>query len=115
MRVIAVDYPGYEPWDLEVETARDMGADFILVSYDEFRDQPRECDAIINGGCWPFPAELLDCIGDCRFILSFGTGLDWIDLSVASERGITVRTLPWPTWTPSRHTRWHSSWPASDA
>jgi D-3-phosphoglycerate dehydrogenase len=94
VRVIAINYPGYEPWDLEMEAARRIGADLEVVTYEEFRARTRECDAIINGGCWPFPVEVLDRTGNCKFILSFGTGLDWIDLHLAAQRGITIANTP---------------------
>ena len=94
MRIVAINNLGYEPWDLEMKTAGELGADFAVLSYDEFRASAETCDVIINGGGWPLPPDLLDRVDGCRLIVGFGTGTDWIDLEDASRRGIIVANTP---------------------
>ena len=94
MRVIALNYSGSEPWDLEAEASAKAGAAFDVLEYDDFRDRPVDCDVIINAGGWPLAPTLLSKLRSCRLALVFGVGLDWIDLDAAAERGILVANIP---------------------
>jgi D-3-phosphoglycerate dehydrogenase len=93
-KIVAIGYPGFEPWDLEITTAQRIGAQLEVVSYESFRSQPIPCDVLINGGAWPLSAEMLGQLGECRLIISFGSGMDWIDVDAATERGILLARTP---------------------
>lgn len=94
MKVVAIDAPGYGPWDREQRALQELGGDFEVVSYEELCGRASECDALVNGGGWPLPASLLDQLGPCGLIVGFGTGVDWIDVGDAHARGIVVARTP---------------------
>ncbi len=94
MRIVAIDLAGHGPWHREEQVAADLGAEFVVLPYAQFCAGPPDCVALINGGAWPLPPELLDAMPSCRMMVSFGTGMDWIDLDDASARGIVVARTP---------------------
>lgn len=93
-KIVAINYPGFEPWDLEEGAARRIGALLELTSYEEFLHRPIACDVLINGGGWPLPLAVLDRLGDCRLIISFGSGMDWVDIDFATKRGMVLVSTP---------------------
>lgn len=93
-RLVAVDNPGHGGWEREQALAEDLHGSFTLTEYESFLADPIDCDALVNGGGWPLSSEILDQLPQCRFIVTFGSGMDWIDIEDASARGILLARTP---------------------
>ena len=94
MNIVLLDYEPYGPWEIEAEAARAAGASFAMRSYEEFVAEPGGAELVLNPGAWPFRRELLERLPECRHVVGYGVGLDWIDLRAAAGQGVAVVHMP---------------------
>ncbi|MCE9555225.1 MAG: C-terminal binding protein [Planctomycetes bacterium] len=94
-KVLLTDYA----WDdLSIETAilDEIGASIVLprdTSEAALAETAADCDAIMNN--WArVTAKVIDAAPRCRIIARLGIGLDSIDVTRATERGIPVTNVP---------------------
>ncbi len=95
MRIVLLDYPPYGPWDVEARAAEAAGASFAVRTYEDFVTEPGGGELVLNPGAWPFRAELLARLPECRHVAGYGVGLDWIDLGAAARQGVAVVHMPY--------------------
>jgi D-3-phosphoglycerate dehydrogenase len=94
VRAVLVPYEPYGPWDVEAEALDRVGGTLEVVSYEELVDRPRDAELVLNVWAGPLTVELLDAMPSLRCAVGYGVGVDWIDASEASRRGIHVVTMP---------------------
>jgi D-3-phosphoglycerate dehydrogenase len=86
--------------DLSIE--REVLSDVATVSAVEhgFDPDPEEVDTALSGADGvlnlrqPLDAETLAAASDCRIVARYGTGVDNVDVEVATERDIAVTNVP---------------------
>ena len=61
---------------------------------DEFIEEARDCDALLNTYAGPISAEVMARMPKCRIIARYGIGVDTIDLDAATKAGIIVTNNP---------------------
>ncbi len=94
-RAIYTDYPWADP---DVERDILAAADCELISSPDNREETlirhvTDVNAIIT--CWaPVTARVIDAAVNCRHIARTGIGLDNIDVSHATSRGLLVTNVP---------------------
>jgi D-3-phosphoglycerate dehydrogenase / 2-oxoglutarate reductase len=89
--IAARDDRGYE---LEARAVAAAGGRFEVVRFEDLGDSPPlRADIVVNAGDWPLD-RFLDRLVACRAVVSYGVGLDWIDVDAASARGILVVHTP---------------------
>ncbi|MFO7545115.1 MAG: C-terminal binding protein [Trueperaceae bacterium] len=88
--------PGYDTYDLELETLRPFGVariEHVPTADAEHAAALRDADVIfVREG--QLGADLIDTLGRCRIIVRYGIGVDNIDLKRAAERRIYVANVP---------------------
>src|SRR5438309_4263837 len=94
-KVVLTDYV----WDsLEVEERALEGlADLVALrakTPDEFLDEAKDCDALLNTYAGPITAEVMARMPRCKIIARYGIGVDTIDLDAATQAGIIVTNNP---------------------
>jgi D-3-phosphoglycerate dehydrogenase len=94
MEVVALEYEGSGGFALESEPLRRRGLELRTVPYGLLQERSLRADVVINAGDYPLPAPLLDRLDGCRAIVSYGVGVDWVDLDEASARGIVIANTP---------------------
>lgn len=92
--VIVLDHPQGGPYTVEAEVVARAGGRLTVVDVEELDTRSLPCDVVVNAGDWPLPPERLDRLPGCRAAVSYGVGLDWIDVRSARERGIEVFNTP---------------------
>lgn len=94
MKVVILAFEGYGPWDDEVQTAEQVGAEVEIVDYDQLRQRPPHCDVLINSWGYPIPGDLLSQMAGCSLLIGYGTGTDYVDVDLAARLGIQVANTP---------------------
>ena len=88
--------PGYDTYDLELETLRPFGVasiHHVPTADAEHAPALRDADVVfVREG--RLGAELIDTMERCRVIVRYGIGVDNIDLERAAERHIYVANVP---------------------
>ena len=92
--VLILDSPGGGPFDRETAPALERGVPVDARAVANVLADGHSATVLINAGDWPIGPDLLDRVPHCRCVISYGVGVDWIDLSLASERGVTVVNTP---------------------
>lgn len=93
-RVVVIDYPPLRPYDTELAAVRYKSIPIEVVSYKELCQEESAATIVINAGDWPLGADVLKNLPACRAIVSYGVGVDWIDLKLAATRNLTVINSP---------------------
>ncbi|MGH3003802.1 MAG: NAD(P)-dependent oxidoreductase [Gaiellaceae bacterium] len=89
--IAARDNRGYE---LEARAVATAGGTFSVVRYEDLEAAlPLDADVVVNAGDWPLD-RFLHGLPACRAVVSYGVGLDWIDVKAATARGILVVHTP---------------------
>jgi D-3-phosphoglycerate dehydrogenase len=94
IRAILVEYPPYGPWDVETEAMRRVGGRLEVVSHEQFAAAPSDGEVVLNAAAGALSAPLLDQLPSLRCAVSYGVGLDWLDVADATRRGIMVVNMP---------------------
>jgi len=94
-KVVLTDYV----WDsLEVEERALEGlADLVALrakTPDEFLDEAKDCDALLNTYAGPITAQVMARMPKCKIIARYGIGVDTIDVDAATAAGIIVTNNP---------------------
>lgn len=93
---VLIVYAGHKEVGIEREVLEAYGAQVVAaVNPDTAEAQANlaECDALMVT-IQPVSAEMMDRMPKCKIICRVGTGLDAIDISAATERGIWVTNVP---------------------
>jgi len=61
---------------------------------DEFLDEAKDCDALLNTYAGPITAEVMARMPECKIIARYGIGVDTIDVDAATAAGIIVTNNP---------------------
>jgi D-3-phosphoglycerate dehydrogenase len=93
-RVVLIEYPPYGPWDAEADAVERAGGRLEVVGYEQFAATPSDADVVLNAFGGALPSALLDRLPNLRCAVSFGVGLDWLDIAEATKRGIMVVNMP---------------------
>jgi D-3-phosphoglycerate dehydrogenase len=94
VRALLVDYPPYGPWDEESRALAHSGGTLELLTAEQFAAGPPDAELLLNAWAAPAPAALLDRMPALRWAVSYGVGVDWIDLDEAARRRISVVNMP---------------------
>jgi D-3-phosphoglycerate dehydrogenase len=94
MEVVALEYEGSGGFALESEPLRRRGLELRTVPFRLLEEGSLRADVVINAGDYPLPRSLLDRLEGCRAIVSYGVGVDWVDIDAASQRGILIANTP---------------------
>lgn len=94
MRATLVAYEAYGPWDLERDAVAELGGALAVVSAEEFTAAPPDAEFLLNVYAAPAPPALLDAMPSLRCAVSYGVGVDWIDIADAARRGVLVANMP---------------------
>ena len=93
---VVIAYPGFGDIEIEREILSAAGLEIEHVGNldtEEAREAARQCDALMVT-IQPVRAELIQSLERCRLICRVGTGLDAIEISAATKRGIWVTYAP---------------------
>jgi D-3-phosphoglycerate dehydrogenase len=82
------------PYDLERRSVEAAGGAMTVIAYEELAERRYAADVVVNAGDWPLDAPRLDNVDGCRAVISYGVGLDWIDVADATARGVLVVHTP---------------------
>jgi len=95
-KVVVTDYAPFPSLDIERSVLTPLGAELIpmqAVSDDSLLDVVRDADALLV--CYaPVTKRVIDRAERCRIIARYGIGVDNVDTTAASERGIVVTNVP---------------------
>ena len=94
-KVVLTDYV-WESLDVERKLLDGL-ADLVPLKTkkpDEFIEEARDCDALLNTYAGPITAEVMARMPRCRIIARYGIGVDTIDLDAATQAGIIVTNNP---------------------
>ncbi len=94
-KVVITDYV-WDSLDVEHRTL-DALANLVQMKTkrpEEFIDQARDCDALLNTYAGPITADVMAQMPKCRIIARYGIGVDTIDLEAATKAGIIVTNNP---------------------
>ena len=94
VRAIVLDFAEAGPYAVEEEPLRRRGLPLEVVPYEQLVAAPSPAEIVVNAGDWPLPPAVLDHLPACRCIVSYGIGVDYIDLDDATRRGIVVANTP---------------------
>ena len=61
---------------------------------DEFLDEAKDCDALLNTYAGPITAQVMARMPKCKIIARYGVGVDTIDVDAATAAGIIVTNNP---------------------
>ena len=94
-KVVISDYV-WESLDVEKKTLGDLAELVALKTKkpEEFLDEAKDCDALLNTYAGPITAEVMARMPKCRIIARYGIGVDTIDLEAATRAGIIVTNNP---------------------
>jgi D-3-phosphoglycerate dehydrogenase len=94
-KVVLTDYV-WESLDVEKKLLEGL-ANLVPLktkAADEFIDEAKDCDALLNTYAGPITAEVMARMPKCRIIARYGIGVDTIDLDAATTAGIIVTNNP---------------------
>jgi D-3-phosphoglycerate dehydrogenase / 2-oxoglutarate reductase len=94
-KVVLTDYV-WDSLDTEKRILGDL-AELVPLqtkTAEEFIEQARDCDALLNTYAGPITAEIMAQMPKCRIIARYGIGVDTIDVKAATEAGIIVTNNP---------------------
>jgi D-3-phosphoglycerate dehydrogenase len=94
-KVVLTDYV-WESLDVEEKTLGELASLVALQTKQpqEFLDEARDCDALLNTYAGPITADVMAEMPRCKIIARYGIGVDTIDLDAATEAGIIVTNNP---------------------
>lgn len=94
MKATLVAYDLYGPWDLERSALAAVGGSLHVVSPRQLEAAPHDAELLLNVAAAPAPVALLDRLSGLRCAVSYGIGVDWIDVPEAGRRGVMVVNMP---------------------
>ncbi len=95
-KVVNVDAGPGQSLNNENEQLRPLGVEIIRGRTDTKKkliENVRDADAILVAGT-PIDREVLEGLDKCKVVVRYGVGVDNIDLTAATERGIVVAHIP---------------------
>lgn len=93
---VLIVYAGHKEVGIEREVLEAHGAEVVAAEAPDTPDAVANyanCDALMVT-IQPVTAQMMDEMPQCKIICRVGTGLDAIDISAATERGIWVTNVP---------------------
>ena len=94
-RVLITDY-AWADLDIERAVLEEIGAELVVASESDpaaLAELASDVDAIMT--CWAgIPRQVIEAAPRCRVVSRMGIGLDNIDVTSCSERGIPVTNVP---------------------
>ena len=96
MPTVVITYNEFADTEVEDDVLNTVGATIVRLSGLETPEHlaaARQADALMVS-VQNVPASLMDTMPRCRIVSRVGTGLDAIDISAATARGIWVTNVP---------------------
>jgi D-3-phosphoglycerate dehydrogenase len=94
VRTVLIEYEPYGPWAIERDAVAAAHGTLEVIPPAEFSENIVDCDVLLNASAVPVPRNALDAMPSLRCAVSYGVGVDWIDVADATRRGIMVANMP---------------------
>jgi D-3-phosphoglycerate dehydrogenase len=92
-KVVRLNCKNRPPMPKEEEILEKAGMDLIRISGDDIANENLDADAVMVEAA-KLPVEVINKLSQCRIISRIGIGVDKIDLSAATNKGIVVTNVP---------------------